>query len=124
MFNKTAIHALKALKVLASVRTGERIRATDVAAIAGTPVPYTTQLLTNMVKNGLLGAKKGPGGGTFVEDKGISVKTILETLQVVTWEDGLNLGSKFDAYYETARKDFLTAMEKITLGDLAEMAHV
>lgn len=124
MFNKTAIHALKALKVLSAVPTGERIRAQDVASQAGTPVPYTTSLLSNMVKNGLLSAKKGPGGGTFVHDKSVTMKEILETLQVVTWEEGLDLGPAFNVYYETARKEFLTAMEKITLGDLAESALV
>lgn len=124
LLNKTATYALKSLQVLASVPTGERIKADDVATIAGTPKPYTTSLLTNMVKNGFLSSKRGRDGGTFCHDKSITLVQILETLQVVTWEEGLSLGQKFDAYYETAKKEFLAAMEKITLADLAEMATV
>lgn len=121
LFNKTAIHALKILSTLA---TGEKLRARDIADQAGTPPKYTVTLITNMAKYGYIGTKRGPGGGTFITDRSVSVREVLETLQVMTWDDDLSLGSKFDTYYEQAQTEFLQNMENITLGDLAKVDHV
>lgn len=119
MFNLTASHALKALAILAKAPQGVRLRATDVAREAGTPVPYTTQILTHLSKSGVLHTKKGPGGGTWIADPNTSIRNVLEQLQVIAWED-LDLGDGFNDYYRAAYEAHIVAMGKLTIADLAK----
>ncbi len=61
--NQTAQYALRALMRLAEMPAGSPARARDLSRSAGVPAAYLSKILRRLVREGLLRARKGHGGG-------------------------------------------------------------
>jgi Rrf2 family iron-sulfur cluster assembly transcriptional regulator len=63
LLSQTAEYALRAMTFLASLPPDAARRSADIATGTGIPGTYLAKVLTRLVREGLLSARKGHGGG-------------------------------------------------------------
>lgn len=63
MLSKTAVHAVRAMIVLATLEPGRYEGAASIAARVGAPANYLGKLLQGLARQGLVVSQKGLGGG-------------------------------------------------------------
>ncbi len=63
LLTQTVEYALRAMAVLASLETGEGIRAADLSQRTGVPVHYLSKIMRRLVLGRLVLSRKGHGGG-------------------------------------------------------------
>ena len=82
LLSQTSEYALRALAVLARLRPGESMRATDLARETAVPPQYLSKVLRRLVARGLLRARKGHGGG-FSLARGPSAIRVADVLDAL-----------------------------------------
>ncbi len=128
MISKTAIHALKAMTVLAE-RPGEFRGAASVAERIGAPQNYLGKLLQGLIQSGVVYSQKGMGGGFRLAraPEAISLFDIVEPVDHVSrWEGCFMGGESCSAenpcalHYKWAdiRDAHLRMLKETTLADL------
>lgn len=106
------------------------IKLTTICDVIESPIPYTSKVLANLVKHGLLYSAKGPKGGfgLKVDSKDIKVIQIvaatedLETLNKCFLEDRpCHEGSpcSMHTYFSEARQNLLKSLERTCLFDIS-----
>ena len=63
LYSKTCEHAIRALAYLASRPTGDLCLVDEIAEAEDMPRPFTSKILRDLVRAGLLTSSRGPGGG-------------------------------------------------------------
>jgi len=63
LYSKTCEHAIRALAYLASRRAGNLCLVDEIAEAEDMPRPFTSKILRDLVRAGLLTSSRGPGGG-------------------------------------------------------------
>lgn len=93
MISKTALHALKAMTLLAE-HPGQFQGAASVAARIGAPQNYLGKLLQGFIQSGLVCSQKGMGGGFQLArpPEAISLFDIVELVDHVSRWEGCFMG--------------------------------
>lgn len=87
VLSQTSEYAVRLMYQLARAGVGERMRATDLAELAGVPAPYVSKVLARLVKGGLVDGQKGHHGG-FVLARAPAEITVTQVLDAVCdWDD-------------------------------------
>ncbi len=129
MISKSGIHAIKALAVLAELRSGEHAGAGEVAEKIAAPRNYLGKLLKTLADNGLLESQKGKGGGFRLarSSDGISLFEIVEPIERVSRWSGCFLGRRrcseaapcaVHPQWGQIRDAYLHFLKETTLADL------
>jgi Rrf2 family iron-sulfur cluster assembly transcriptional regulator len=63
LFPQTAVYALRAMAVLATLEPDVSLTAAELADRTGVPSPYLSKVMRRMVRAGLVEGRKGHGGG-------------------------------------------------------------
>ncbi len=63
LYSKTCEHAIRALAYLASRPAGDLCLVGEIAEAEDLPRPFTSKILRDLVRAGLLTSSRGPGGG-------------------------------------------------------------
>ena len=63
LYSKTCEHAIRALAYLAARPVGDLCLVDEIAEAEDMPRPFTSKILRDLVKAGLLTSSRGPGGG-------------------------------------------------------------
>lgn len=63
LYSKTCEHAIRALAYLASRPAGDLCLVNEIAEAEDLPRPFTSKILRDLVRAGLLTSSRGPGGG-------------------------------------------------------------
>jgi Rrf2 family iron-sulfur cluster assembly transcriptional regulator len=63
LYSKTCEHAIRALAYLAARPVGDLCLVDEIAEAENMPRPFTSKILRDLVKAGLLTSSRGPGGG-------------------------------------------------------------
>ncbi len=63
LYSKTCEHAIRALAYLASRPAGDLCLVDEIAEAEDLPRPFTSKILRDLVRAGLLTSSRGPGGG-------------------------------------------------------------
>lgn len=82
IFSNTCQYAIKACIVLANER--KKIGIKDISEKIGTPTTFTSKILQQLTKKGVISSGKGKGGGFYVDDEqyeNLTIKDIYENLE-------------------------------------------
>lgn len=101
LYSKTCEHAIRALAYLAARPVGELCLVGEIADAEDMPRPFTSKILRDLVRAGVLTSSRGPGGGyAMARDPGEI--SLLEILQIIDGADhidrcavGLDLCNEF-----------------------------
>jgi Rrf2 family protein len=130
MITKTALHAIRALVVLARLPEDSYAGAGAVAREIGAPQNYLAKLLQNMVREGLVVSQKGLGGGFRLarDPRSISLLDVVEPIEHVSRWSGCILGHAqclddqpcaLHERWKKVRGAYLQLLRLTTLADLA-----
>ncbi|WP_419867979.1 RrF2 family transcriptional regulator [Chryseobacterium sp. CT-SW4] len=89
IFSQTCQYAIKACMILALEK--RKIGINEISKQIGTPAPFTSKILQELTRNGLISSVKGRGGGFYLSEEQFETLTIKDI---------------FDHFED---KDFLTA---------------
>jgi Rrf2 family protein len=107
MISKTALHALKAVAILAET-PDEFQGATSVAERIGAPPNYLGKLLQGLVQVGLLKSQKGMGGGFQLarNPSKITLYDVVEPIDHVSRWQGCFMGNESCSYDDPCELHF------------------
>lgn len=74
IFSQTCQYAIKACIVLVNGR--KKIGIKDISEEIGTPTAFTSKILQQLTKNGVISSGKGKGGGFYLNDEQYETLTI------------------------------------------------
>lgn len=82
LYSRTCEHAIRALAYLAARPVGELCLVDEIAEAEDLPRPFTSKILRDLVRAGLLTSSRGPGGGYALarDPAGISLLEIQEIM--------------------------------------------
>ena len=89
LYSKTCEHAIRALSYLASRSSGDLCLVDEIAEAEDLPRPFTSKILRDLVRAGVLTSSRGPGGGYALARDPDDV-SLLEIQQIVDSTDHLN----------------------------------
>jgi Rrf2 family iron-sulfur cluster assembly transcriptional regulator len=89
LYSKTCEHAIRALSYLASRASGDLCLVDEIAEAEDLPRPFTSKILRDLVRAGLLTSSRGPGGGYALARDPEDV-SLLEIQQIVDSTDTLS----------------------------------
>ncbi len=87
LYSKTCEHAIRALAYLASRPAGDLCLVDEIAEAEDLPRPFTSKILRDLVRAGLLTSSRGPGGGYALARDPEDV-SLLEIQQII---DGVGI---------------------------------
>ncbi len=87
LYSKTCEHAIRALAYLASRPAGNLCLVDEIAEAEDLPRPFTSKILRDLVRAGLLTSSRGPGGGYALARDPEDV-SLLEIQQII---DGVGI---------------------------------
>jgi Rrf2 family protein len=130
MISKTAVHAVRALVVLAGLPPGTYVGAGAIAKEAGAPQNYLGKLLQTLAREGLVVSQKGLGGGFRLarDIHAISLFDVVDPIDQLSRWSGCFLGqarcnseSPCSVHFNWAplREAYLRLLKETTLADLA-----
>lgn len=82
IFSNTCQYAIKACIVLANERKKTGIK--DISEKIGTPTAFTSKILQQLTKKGVISSGKGKGGGFYIDDnqyENLTIKDIYENFE-------------------------------------------
>ncbi|MEG0925230.1 MULTISPECIES: RrF2 family transcriptional regulator [Chryseobacterium] len=82
IFSNTCQYAIKACIILALEK--RKIGIIEISEQIGTPTAFTSKILQQLTKNGLISSGKGRGGGFYLDDKQyeeLSIRDIYENFE-------------------------------------------
>ena len=82
LYSKTCEHAIRALAYLASRPSGDICLVDEIAEAEDMPRPFTSKILRDLVRAGLLTSSRGPGGGYALAREPADV-SLLEIQQII-----------------------------------------
>lgn len=82
LYSKTCEHAIRALAYLASRPAGNLCLVDEIAEAEDMPRPFTSKILRDLVRAGLLTSSRGPGGGYALAREPGDV-SLLEIQQII-----------------------------------------
>ncbi len=82
LYSKTCEHAIRALAYLASRPSGDLCLVDEIAEAENMPRPFTSKILRDLVRAGLLTSSRGPGGGYALAREPADV-SLLEIQQII-----------------------------------------
>jgi Rrf2 family protein len=130
MLSKTALHALRALTVLAELPEQSYAGAVDLAESVGAPRNYLGKLLQSLAEVGLVESQKGKGGGFRLARKPAEI-TIFDVAEpfdrISRWESCFMGRTKCNSQnscavhirWKAVRDPYLAFLKDTTLADLA-----
>ncbi len=89
LYSKTCEHAIRALAYLASRPAGNLCLVDEIAEAEDMPRPFTSKILRDLVRAGLLTSSRGPGGGYALARDPEEI-SLLEILQIIDGTDQLD----------------------------------
>jgi len=89
LYSKTCEHAIRALSYLASRASTDLCLVDEIAEAEDLPRPFTSKILRDLVRAGLLTSSRGPGGGYALARDPEDV-SLLEIQQIVDSTDTLS----------------------------------
>ncbi|MBL7965155.1 MAG: Rrf2 family transcriptional regulator [Flavobacteriales bacterium] len=132
MFSKACQYAIRAtLHIAATTATDERVGVTAIAKATGSPEAFTAKVLQKLVKAGLIGSMKGPGGGftlTEARAKKVKISAIVDAIDGDSVYTGCALGlSKCSSEkpcpihdrFKSIRDDLSDLLERTSVHDLS-----
>jgi Rrf2 family transcriptional regulator, iron-sulfur cluster assembly transcription factor len=130
LYSKTCEHAIRALSYLAARPVGELILVDEIADAEEMPRPFTSKILRDLVRAGVLTSSRGPGGGyAMARDPGNV--SLLEIMQIIDGSDqvdrcavGLDLCNEFAPCplhdkFQPLRTAIRAYLEGTTLAEMA-----
>ena len=129
-YSRSTQHAVILLAYIAKLREGELCSVRDVSLATGISEPTTAKTLQILVKEGILGSKKGPGGGFFLatSPERVSLAMIQRAVEgkVLFIDCIAGLGPchadnvcSIHEKWQSARRTVIDFMESVTLRELA-----
>ena len=67
LYSKTCEHAIRALAYLAARPVGDLCLVDEIAEAEDMPRPFTSKILRDLVRAGLLTSSRGPGGAQYLK---------------------------------------------------------
>lgn len=130
MLSKTALHALRAMTVLADLPEDSYAGAADIAEVIDAPRNYLGKLLQLLAEAGLVESQKGKGGGFRLvrQPSTIAVFDIVEPIDHVSRWQGCFMGQSkcssehscaIHTCWQAVRDPYLAFLRGTTLSDLA-----
>jgi Rrf2 family protein len=130
MLSKTGIHAALALALMARLKPGEYLGATQIAKEVGAPSNYLGKLLKQLAAMGLLESQKGFGGGfrLAMPASKITLYDVVEPFDKVSKWNGCLLGRKkcsdkspcaVHGKWASIREGYLEFLKSTTILELA-----
>ncbi|MFQ5528910.1 MAG: RrF2 family transcriptional regulator [Gemmatimonadota bacterium] len=89
LYSKTCEHAIRALSYVASQSTGGLSLVADIAESEDMPRAFTSKILRDLVRAGLLTSARGPGGG-YAMARDPSEVTLLDIKRIIDGADHLD----------------------------------
>ena len=83
--SRTAEYALRTTACLSRLAVDNRVRAKDLAPLAGVPLPYLSKILRRLTSAGLLTSQKGHHGGFALARKPEKIRFV-DVLRAVDFE--------------------------------------
>lgn len=84
MFSKACEYGLKAMIFIASSdNNGKLYTLDDISENIGSPISFTSKVLQQLTKAGLLISKKGPTGGFLLGDKNIANTNLYQIVKAI-----------------------------------------
>jgi Rrf2 family protein len=83
--SRTAEYALRTTACLARLTANSRVRAKDLAPLAGVPLPYLSKILRRLTASGLLTSQKGHHGGFALARRPDEIRFV-DVLRAVDFE--------------------------------------
>jgi len=119
MFNQTVRYAFLMLRVLAG-NVGHYVRSVEIVVNADVPARYGQEILKDLVKRGILVARKGTGGGNMLptNNLGLPLSRVLVALDVWEW-NAPDLGPDVTADLRKLYGDFQDWAARTTIDDLS-----
>lgn len=132
MLSKTALHAVKAVALLAELPPQAYAGAADLANEIKAPPNYLGKLLQSLATHGLLESQKGRGGGFRLarDPRKTTVFAVVEPIDRVSRWNGCFLGRRrcSDGHpcpvherWGAVRDNYLEFLQSTTIADLAEL---
>ena len=129
MLSKTALHALRAMTVLAELPKGDYAGAVDVAHAIEAPRNYLGKLLQSLSEVGLVESQKGKGGGfRLAKDAAdITVFDVVDPIDHVSRWQGCFMGQSqcssespcpVHCRWQAVRDPYMAFLKGTTLADL------
>lgn len=129
MISKTALHAIRAMVVLAQQPGGTHAGAGHIARAIDAPPNYLGKLLQTLAQEGLVQSQKGLGGGFCLARpaRGISLFDVVDLIDNISRWEGCLLGQAVCSEenpcavhhrWKKIRKAYLTMLRKTTIADL------
>ncbi len=129
MITRTALHAVRAMVVLARLPEGACAGAAAVAREIGAPPNYLSKLLQNLAREGVVRSQKGLGGGFRLarDPRAISLLDVVEPIERVSRWSGCLLGHRdcsdeapcvLHDRWKQVRTAYLRLLARTTLADL------
>ncbi|MGA2259214.1 MAG: Rrf2 family transcriptional regulator [Thermoguttaceae bacterium] len=131
MLSKTALHALRAMTVLAELPEKSFAGAVDIAKAIHAPRNYLGKLLQSLAEAGLVESQKGKGGGFRLarQPAAITVFDVVEPIDHVGRWRGCFMGRSecscenscvVHSRWQAVRDAYLAFLQDTTLADLAQ----
>ena len=131
IYSKTCEHAIRALVYVATRPVGELCPVEEIVKAEGTPGPFTSKLLGDLVRAGVLTSSRGRGGG-YAMARDPEEVTLLEIVSVVDGPDvvdrcavGLDPCDEYARCplhdrFQPLRESIRVYLESTTLAEMAE----
>jgi Rrf2 family protein len=132
MFSKTCEYAIRAMIFIAHAsRNGEKMSIPEIAAGIGSPLHFIAKILQDLSRKGLVQSLKGPTGGFFLDQTGLSC-TLADIVVAIDGDKillGCALGLKecsesqpcpLHHQFKAIRASICQTLKAARLGDLQE----
>ena len=86
LYSKTCEHAIRALAYLAARPLGQLCLVDEIAEAEDMPRPFTSKILRDLVRAGVLTSSRGPGGG-YAMARDPEEVSLLEIMQIIDGAD-------------------------------------
>jgi Rrf2 family protein len=130
MISRTALHAVRAMAVLADQPKNSYVGAGEIAEVIDAPRNYLGKLLQTLAEEGLVESQKGKGGGFRLARRpsAVSLYDIVEPIDHISRWQGCFMGRQkcsgenpcaVHSRWQIVRDSYLAFLRETTLDDLA-----
>lgn len=130
LYSKTCEHAIRALAYVAGQPTGTLVLVADISESEDMPRAFTSKILRDLVRAGMLSSARGPGGGYALARDPSDIK-LIDIKRIIDGSDhldrcavGLEMCSDYAPcplhdQYKPLRDSIRRYLERTTLSDMS-----